>query len=84
MGRQTSLGGSLSLEVLKQEGMGQMTLTTVATIINRCSCRELCWLPICITSVQPLEGDHLQTRKQGQKLEAWDRKLGSQTLTQYC
>lgn len=38
MGRQTSLGGSLSLEALKQEGMGRVTLTTIATITSRCSC----------------------------------------------
>lgn len=84
MGRETSLGGSLSLKALKQEGMGQVTLITAATIMSRCSCQALCGLSSCITSFQPLEGEHQhpQTRKQGQKLETWDHKLGSQTLNE--
>jgi hypothetical protein len=65
--------------------MGQVTLTAVANY-EQVFCQVLCWLSICITSFQPLEGEHQppQRRKLGQKLEAWDPKLGSQTLTQYC
>lgn len=51
MGKQTSLGGPLSLSPQSErEGLGQVTLTTVATIISRCSRQVLCWLSSCITS----------------------------------